>query len=167
MMTVKNILVATDFSEASEAAVVLARQLAQAFGSTLHVLHVVGNVVAGAIGVEGYTTDFAALQHEIEEAARRQIEAVITDEDRRTLAAHAIVLTSSSPARSIVSYANDAHIDLVVIGTHGGGGASPLLMGSVAERVVHMAVCPVLTVRHPAQEPPVLEASQVEAHAGA
>jgi len=167
MMSVKNILVATDFSEASEAAIVFARQLAQTFGSTLHVLHVVGNVVAGAIGVEGYTTDFAALQHEVEQAARRQIDAVITDEDRRTLAARAIALTSSSPAQSIASYANDAHIDLVVVGTHGRGDASPLLMGSVAERVVHMATCPVLTVRHPVQKSAVSQATQVEAQAGA
>jgi hypothetical protein len=56
-------------------------------------------------------------------------------------------------------------IDLVVVGTHGRGGASPLLMGSVAERVVHMATCPVLTVRHTAQES--LEARQLEAQAGA
>ena len=58
MMTLKNILVATDFSEASEAALVYARELAQAFGGTLHVLHVAGNIAASAIGVEGYTTDF-------------------------------------------------------------------------------------------------------------
>lgn len=167
MITVKNILVATDFSEPSESAVAFARQLAQAFGSTLHVLHVVGNVVADAIGVEGYTTDFAALQREVEEAARRHVNAVITDEDRRTLAAQAIVLTSSSPAQSIVSYAKDAHIDLVVVGTHGHGGASPLLMGSVAERVVHLATCPVLTVRHPLRESAESQPTQVETHAGA
>jgi nucleotide-binding universal stress UspA family protein len=165
MIMLKNILVATDFSEGSEAAVVFARQLAHAFGSTLHVLHVAGNIVAGAIGVEGYTTDFAALQREVEEAARRQIDALITDEDRQALSARAIVLTSSSPAQSIVSYAKDAHIDLVIVGTHGRGATSRLLPGSVAERVVRLASCPVLMVKHPAQESTVLEASQVAAHA--
>lgn len=165
MINVKNLLVATDFSEASEDAVVFARQLAHAFGSTLHVLHVVGNVVTGAIGVEGYTTDYLALQREIEQAARRQVDAIITDEDRRTLAARAVVLTSSSPAQAIVSYANDEHIDLVVVGTHGRGGAARLLMGSVAERVVRLASCPVLTVRHPVRESATPEASEAEAHA--
>ena len=164
MVTVKNILVATDFSEASADAVVFARQLAHAFGSTLHVLHVAANIVSGAVGVEGYTTDFSALQREVEESARRQTDAVISDEDRRTLHAHAIVLTSSSPAQSIVSYAHSAHVDLVVVGTHGCAGASSSLMGSVAERVVHLAPCPVLTVRHRAQETTVLEASQAERH---
>ena len=151
-MTVKNILVATDFGEASDGAVVLARQLAQMFGSTLHVLHVAGNVVAGAVGVEGYTTDFAALQREVEEAARRQLDATITEEDRRTLGARAVVRTSASPAQSIVSYVKNEHIDLVVLGIHAPGEARPL-MGSVAERVLQLAPCPVLTVRHQVQEP--------------
>ena len=151
MFTVKNILVATDFSGASEDAVALARQLGKVFGSTLHVLHVAGNVVAGAVGVEGYTTDFATLQHEVEGAAHKRLDTVITDEDRRALHARGVVRTSSSPADSIVSYAKDEHIDLLVVGTHDGGAAHPLV-GSVAERVVHLAPCPVLMVRHPVEE---------------
>jgi nucleotide-binding universal stress UspA family protein len=119
MITLKNILVATDFSEVSEAALAYGRQIAHAFGATLHVVHVVGNVVAGAIGIEGYTTDFLALQREVEEAARKQLDAVVTEADRRTLAAKTITLTSNAPAQSIASYAKDAHIDLVVVGTHG------------------------------------------------
>jgi nucleotide-binding universal stress UspA family protein len=100
----------------------------------------------------GYTTDFVALQREVEEAARRQLDAAVTQEDRRALAAKAITLTSNSPASSIVSYAKDAHVDLVLVGAHGRGGVAHLLMGSVAERVVRTAPCPVLTVRHPEHE---------------
>jgi nucleotide-binding universal stress UspA family protein len=151
MLMVKNILVATDFSEASDGALVLARELAKVFGSTLHVLHVTGNVVAGAIGVEGYTTDFAALQREVDGAAHRQLDRVITEEDRRTLGARAVVRTSGSPAESIASYAKDEHIDLLVVGVHHDG-ATHSLMGSVAERVVHLAPCPVLMVRYAAVE---------------
>ena len=55
-----------------------------------------------------------------------------------------------TPAGSIVEYAGGNDIDLIVMGTHGRGGMSHLFMGSVAERVVRMAHCPVLTVRHPA-----------------
>jgi universal stress protein A len=152
MITLKNILVATDFSEASEVALTYARQLAHAFGSTLHVLHVVGDVMAGAIGNEGYTINFVALQGEVEEAARKLLDAVVTDEDRRTLAAKTIVRTSSAPAQAIMSYAGDAHIDLIVVGTHGRGAMAHLLMGSVAERVVRIASCSVLTVRRPQHE---------------
>ena len=165
MMTLKNILVATDFSETSEAALVYARELAQAFGGTLHVLHVAGNIAASAIGVEGYTTDFIALQREVEESARKQLDGLVSEADRRALSAKTIVLTSNSPAQSIVSYAKDAHIDLVVVGTHGRGGMAHVLMGSVAERVVRMAPCPVLTVRHPAYESTLREAGLGAAHA--
>jgi len=161
----KNILVATDFSETSEAAVVYARQLARAFGSTLHVLHVAGSVMATAVGAEGYTVDFSGLQREVEEAARKQLDALITEEDRRTRAAKATVLTSNSPAEAIVSYARDAHIDLIVVGTHGRGGVTRMLIGSVAERVVRTAPCPVLTVRQVAAESTMPEVEQVAAHA--
>jgi len=165
MMTLKNILVATDFSETSEAALVYARELAQAFGGTLHVLHVAGIIAASAIGVEGYTTDFIALQREVEESARKQLDGLVSEADRRALSAKTIVLTSNSPAQSIVSYAKDAHIDLVVVGTHGRGGMAHVLMGSVAERVVRMAPCPVLTVRHPAYKSTLREAGLGAAHA--
>jgi nucleotide-binding universal stress UspA family protein len=164
-MTLKNILVATDFSVVSEAALLYARELAHAFKGALHVLHVTDNVIAGAIGVEGYTTDWAALQREVDDAARKQLDAIVTDEDRRTLTAKTLVKTSNSPAQAIVSYANDAHIDLIVVGTHGRGGMAHLLMGSVAEWVVRTAPCPVLTVRQTASTSATSEAKQEAGHA--
>jgi nucleotide-binding universal stress UspA family protein len=150
MMTLKNILVATDFSEASAAALVYARELAHAFKSALHVLHVSDNVIAGAIGVEGYTTDWPALQREVDDAARKQLDRIVTEKDRQTLAAKTIVMMSSSPAEAITSYASDAQVDLIIVGTHGRGGMAHLLMGSVAERVVRTAPCPVLIARQTA-----------------
>jgi nucleotide-binding universal stress UspA family protein len=131
----------------------------------LHVLHVTGNVVAEAIGIEGNTTDWAALQQEVDNAARKQLEGIVTEDDRRTLSAKAIVITSNTPAQAIVSYANDAYVDLVVVGTHGRGGMAHLLMGSVAERVVRTAPCPVLTVRQTVLTSVSSEASQAVTHA--
>jgi nucleotide-binding universal stress UspA family protein len=164
-MTLKNILVATDFSEAAGAAVTYARELAHAFKGTLHVLHITDNVIARAIGVEGYTTDWATLQGEVDDAARRQLNAIVTEEDRRALPAKTIVLTSNSPAHAIVSYANDAHIDLIVVGTRGRGGLEHMLMGSVAERVVRTAPCPVLTIRQTAYGAASSEARRAATHA--
>ena len=67
-----------------------------------------------------------------------------------------VVLTTRAPAEAIVSYARDAHADLIVMGTHGRNAVGRLLLGSVAERVVRTAPCPVLTVReavrHDAQD---------------
>lgn len=164
MMTLKNILVATDFTEASDTALAFGRELARAFGGTLHVLHIVRNIVAEASDVEGYTTDFAAIQREAEAAGRKQLDAVVTEEDRRTLAARTVVLTSSTPAEAIVSYAKDAHVNLVIVGTHGRGAVAHLFMGSVAERVARTAPCPVLMVRATAAESLSEEARPAAAH---
>jgi nucleotide-binding universal stress UspA family protein len=74
---------------------------------------------------------------------------LLFDEDRQALGAVGLVITSTSPSAAIVTYAHDASVDLIVMGTHGRGAIAQLLMGSVAERVVRIAPCPVLTVRHP------------------
>jgi nucleotide-binding universal stress UspA family protein len=92
------------------------------------------------------------VQEKVEESARRHVDRVVTPDDRRELRARPIVLTSSSAAAAIVEYAKDQRIDLIVIGTHGRGALSHLFLGSVAERVVRTAPCPVLTVRHPERE---------------
>jgi nucleotide-binding universal stress UspA family protein len=111
--------------------------------------------------MDSYTADLVSLQHELEQSARRQLDALVGDEDRRLLSAKTVIQTSSSAAAAIVDYAKDARIDLIVLGTHGRGGMTHLLMGSVAERVVRTAPCPVLTVRTPEHEfvlPDALEA---------
>lgn len=165
MITLRNVLVAVDFGGASETALAYGRELARMAGATLHVLHLVENVIAGAPGVDGYVADSASLQGEVEESARKQLDSMVTDEDRRTLAAKTVTTTSNSPALSIVSYARDAHIDLIIVGTHGRGGMAHLVMGSVAERVVRTAPCPVLTVRNPEHEFVLPDALQVVARA--
>lgn len=166
MITLKNVLVATDFGRASETALAYGRQFARAYDSKLHVLHVVQNVFTATFGVEGYVTNVAALQREAEEAARKQLDAVVTEDDRRELGAKGVTLTSASPAFAIVSYAKDIKADLIIVGTHGRGAMAHLIMGSVAERVVRTAPCPVLTVRHPEHEFVLPDALQVVARSG-
>jgi len=73
-------------------------------------------------------------------------------DDRNALHARAVLETSDEPADAIVSYAKQAEINLIVMGTHGRDGLAHLLVGSVAERVVRSASCPVLTVKHPEHE---------------
>jgi nucleotide-binding universal stress UspA family protein len=149
MIKLNRILVATDFGEASEAALTYGRELARSFSAQLDVLHVADNVLTRGFGAEGYVANYPELQRDVEEAARRNLDAAVSDEDRKMLRARPIVITSNAPAMAIVSYAKDAKVDLIVLGTHGRGAMAHLLMGSVAERVVRTAPCPVLTVRHP------------------
>ena len=68
------------------------------------------------------------------------------------LRAKAVIVTSNVPADAIVEYAKDFGVNLIVVGTHGRGVVAHLLLGSVAERIVRIAPCPVLTVRHPERE---------------
>lgn len=152
MITLKRILVATDFGEPAEAALNYGRELARAFKANLDVLHVCENVLTRGFGVEGYVATYPDLQRDLEEAARKQLDALVFDEDRKELGARTIVITSNAPAYAIINYARDNDVDLIIMGTHGRGAVAHLLVGSVAERVVRTAPCPVLTVRHPEHE---------------
>ena len=147
MIAIKNILVATDFGPASETALRYGRALASQFGARLHLLHVTENLHLAASSGYGYTSLPYRMQQEIESAGRKQTNALLTEEDRQALRAVAVTITDNSPAAAIAEYARGNDIDLVLVGTHGRGGLSHLLMGSVAERVVRTAPCPVLTVR--------------------
>jgi len=151
MITLKKILVATDFGDAAEVALNYGRELARTFGASLDVLHVADNVFSRA-GVEGYVAPYPDMQKEIEDAARTQLARLLSDEDRQLLHAKGVVRTCNSPALEIAAYAQEQHVNLIVMGTHGRGAMAHLLMGSVAERVVRTAPCPVLTVRHPEHE---------------
>jgi nucleotide-binding universal stress UspA family protein len=68
------------------------------------------------------------------------------------LPARRVLITSNTPSRAIVDYAKEERIDLIVAGTHGRGAVAHALIGSVAERIVRTAPCPVLTVRQPEHE---------------
>ena len=145
MLALKNILVATDFSEPSGVALAYGRDLARTYRARLHVLNVVENIMIRYSSEVGFALpDF---QGDLEEAARKDLAALITDDDRKSLDVVATVETGVNMAEAIVEYAKNNAIDLIVAGTHGRGAVQHFLMGSVAERVVRTAPCPVLTVR--------------------
>jgi nucleotide-binding universal stress UspA family protein len=143
MIVLKNILVPTDFEAAAEAALRYGRTLAETFGADLHVLHVEDTAMFQARFADPAT---------LEATARRQLGERAVADDRQRYQTHAAIERFDSPTEAIVRYARAAAIDLIVMGTHGRSGADRLLMGSVAERVVRSAPCPVLTVRHPERD---------------
>ena len=144
MIALKNILVATDFSEPSNVALNYGRDMARAYGARLHVLHVVDDLLTHYSPEAGLISD--DLQKDLEKIAWRDLEAQITEDDQRTLTIIPAVETNVGAASGIVDYAKQHAIDLIITGTHGRGAVKHLLMGSVAERVVRIAPCPVLTV---------------------
>jgi universal stress protein A len=110
------------------------------------VLHVTEDLSITAIGVDGFAGLPPEVLQDIEGAARQQTEELLTDDDRRLLKAEAITITSDRTAATIVEYARANKANLIVLGTHGRRALSRLMLGSVAERVVRTAPCPVLAV---------------------
>ena len=140
MIAVKRILVPTDFSDTSDEALKYGVGLAQAMSARLYLLH-----VPGETGVN-FEADFPMV--EFENAAGERLETLVSQQDARQLRPE-YALRIGVPSDQIVRYASDRDIDLIVMGTHGRTGVPHMVMGSVAEKVVRSAPCPVLTVRHP------------------
>ena len=145
----RRILVPTDFNAPSDAALDCARRLAAGFGASVHLLHVLTEVSgSGEIGSELFVTEPPEARSMRLVDARDRLKHRITANDRVTLRATSEVIFGS-PAQIIVDYAADNQFDLIVMGTHGRTGMAHLLIGSVAERVVRTAGCPVFTTQHP------------------
>ncbi|WP_224333722.1 universal stress protein [Haloprofundus halobius] len=135
------ILVATDGSDPSEAAVDRALDLAKQYGATLHVLSVVDTRVY---------TDVDVRTEPVFDALDERAREIVAPVAETASAADVPVVTDvvhGSPASGIVDYATEHDVDVIVVGTHGRRGVRRMLLGSVAERVVRNSPIPVLTVR--------------------
>ena len=139
------ILVPTDFSAASAAALKYALPLADVFGAELHVLHVLDVAAAQYFAAEMAMVPTPAIEAEAHARADAELAALLTRDEVARYRAR-LITVRGAPFASIVSYAREANIDLIVMGTHGRGAMAHLLIGSVAENVVRKAPCPVLTI---------------------
>lgn len=140
MSAIQRILLPTDFSTTSYAALRHAITMARAFGAQLYLLHIPGRTG------ESFEANFPIGQ--FENLAREQLGMFLSPEEIAQLNPE-YALRVGAPADEIVQYAEVRNVDLIVMGTHGRSGVAHLLMGSVAEHVVRMAPCPVLLVRAP------------------
>jgi nucleotide-binding universal stress UspA family protein len=143
MILLQNVLVATDFGPAAGAALTYGRALARTFGARLHLMHAMEN---------SFLRPSPADPHAHKAAVLRTLHEQVGGDDGAALRTHVVLETSDDPADAITEYAKAASIDLIVLGTNGRGALAQLLVGSVAERVVRTALCPVLTVKHPEHE---------------
>lgn len=144
MISIKNILAPTDFSVPSRHALKYAAELAKRFEAQLHLVTVVESVIPLI------PEAFSAQAEQIEEqrkAGRHALDRMCDDPMLSTLNPRVHVLSGSAHGE-ILEFAKSRGIDLLVVGTHGRTGLSHLFMGSVAEKLVRLAPCPVLTV-HP------------------
>jgi len=145
MLPIKKIICPTDFSEPSYEAIKTAGELAFHFGSELCVLHVVSPVPAVPMGAEPSGFNVSLYEHELETSSKRSLEEIVHQMEWKDLKVRLIVLRGSA-ADEIVRVAEEENADLIVIATRGRTGLDRLIFGSVAEKVVRLARCPVLTV---------------------
>jgi nucleotide-binding universal stress UspA family protein len=141
MIALKRILVPHDFSETSEAAVRYGIALARTFGAKLHLLH-----VSDKARFEMATEFPLGLDGSLKDALRERLLKILGPPAQVELQPE-FVVQAGAPAAEIVRYAGEQDIDLIVMGTHGRGVIAHAMLGSVAEKVVRTAPCPVLTVR--------------------
>ena len=147
---IKRICVPTDFSECGDYAVKHAAALARQFGAELFITHVIQDI-GEKLSHPDFTsqgTSVVEFLQALERGATQYLAGLAADKQWRDLTVHRLYL-HGAPAEQIVGYALSQDIDLLVLGTHGRSALKQLFLGSVAERVVRTAPCPVLTVRHP------------------
>ena len=145
--SITNILVPVDFSAHSDRAFRYAATLAHRLGAKLALLHVVEDpLVTGAWNAEVYVPNVPELLNNLISGAERQLATLKESATALGVTTETAVITGR-PAHTIVEQAKDGGFDLIVMGTHGRTGLSHVVMGSVAERVVQKANCPVLTMR--------------------
>jgi nucleotide-binding universal stress UspA family protein len=152
MPKVQRVLVPVDFSDCSRAALDYAALLAAEFGADIDVLHVWESPLYASPETMIYLGDRAT--QTLADFARTQAGKLMEELMAKLVLRQGVGrvqgrLESGRPFQVIVSVAQEGAYDLVVMGTHGRTGFSRLATGSVAERVVRMAPCPVLTVRAP------------------
>lgn len=147
-MKISNILVATDFSPSAVNAVSTAVEYARQFQAQLIILHAyrVDIPVASPLTGGGYVLPDGFFE-QLAKEARLRVEKAASEASAKGISAIGIAV-DRHPANAIVDEAKARKVDLIVMGTRGLTGIKHLALGSVADRVVRTAPCPVLTVGH-------------------
>ena len=145
MAAIKKIMVPTDGSDTSKEAMVYAGALANAFHASITILIVADDQYLDWIGPAHFTIE---MMKQIEENSIEQARKVLDDfEVDSSLKNVKKEIRQGIPFQEIIDYAKNEQMDMIVMGTHGRKGVSHMMMGSVAEKVVRLAPCPVLTVK--------------------
>jgi nucleotide-binding universal stress UspA family protein len=143
--------VPTDFSKYSHSALTYASAFAEKFGAELYLLHVVQDLALFIPEAVSVAPPVAPPAEQMTAAVRDALQRVVAENDLARFTVHCEV-REGTPFYEIIQFAKESDIDLIIMGTHGRGGLAHVLLGSVTEKVVRKAPCPVLTVRHPEHE---------------
>ncbi len=148
MLPIKKILSPTDFSDPSLAGVRAAGELAEKFDAKILLVHAVAPIPSPTFAAAPQPTSFdvPVYRRALEEEAMERLKKLREEEIPEDLDVKPFV-THGNPGRRIVKLAEEEDADLIVISGHGESGIQRLIFGSVAEKVVREAACPVLSIR--------------------
>jgi nucleotide-binding universal stress UspA family protein len=146
----KTIVAAVDFSNATPGVLEAAVKITRAFGSSLHLLHVLEP--EPSYTAYGFTPDEFPAIHLFQEEARKRATARLQEvlaQVAGEVSGATVHLAEGSPLHAVVDYVKKSGADLVILGSHGHGAVAALLLGSVAEGMVRKAVVPTLVIPAP------------------
>lgn len=165
MLPLRNVLCPTDFSDPSYEALRSATELALHFDAHLVVVHIVPTVPVIASPVDGLgapAMDVGRYVREMTVQSEKMLAETVHDRVPAEVPVR-LVVTYGDPADEILAAADRENADAIVIATHGRTGWRRFLFGSVAEKVMRFAKCPVMTIRQPGEQ----AEPEVAAHSGA
>ena len=145
MIAVEKVMAPVDFSKESLLAVKFAASLVQQYRAKLYVMHVLQPLHPR---LRGYMEDFLEIQEKMVLEAEKDVKKIVPAKIRESIRVETVVEVGN-PHHAIVEKAKELEIDVLVIATHGRTGFSHVLIGSVAEKVIRHAPCPVFVVRDP------------------
>ncbi|MBL7996170.1 universal stress protein [bacterium] len=151
MVTIKNIVVPTDFSEAASHALDYALSLAKTFQAKIYLMHVFEPIVYYSDAPMGMP-DLIELEQNVRGVAEQSLQSILDKQIKEhetefgTIPVETI-LAQGKPFIEIIQTAKEKNADLIVLSTHGRSALEHILLGSVTEKVVRKAHCPVLTIR--------------------
>lgn len=149
MIRLKNILIPTDLSEYARHVLPYAAEFARAYDAKIILAHVVDMHWVGSVA----SAEFPGMvESQIESSKKAAVEAMEAMRAELGDAPVEVQVLMGSPHVEIVRHARSEDVDLIILATHGRTGLAHALIGSVAEKVVQMAPCPVLTIKHPEHE---------------
>ncbi|ADW17358.1 UspA domain-containing protein [Desulfobulbus propionicus DSM 2032] len=143
MQDIQQILVPVDFHQHTDDLAAFASGIANKLGATITFVHVVGHFAEVAADAGFYPASVTEVEKEMEENAKKKMAALIEQHKAASPGCGGTVIIGEV-ADIIVRYAMDNKIDMIVMATHGAQGIEKIMLGSVADRVLKRAACPIL-----------------------
>jgi universal stress protein A len=151
MLPIKKICCPTDFSEPSYEALKVACEMATHFKAELFLVHVVTPIPVIPIHDDPTSFNLPLYEKEMEQSALKSLKKMQQEKVSQTIQSRTAVI-QGDPATQIVNLADTENMDMIIIATHGFTGWRKFMFGSVTEKVIRFANCPVLSIRVPPQQ---------------